>query len=932
MVISRLASKQLAEGSVQEDVPTVVFSWKGWYIYCVQINRQKGVQLRHRDRVLEFPIFLKVDYSFGNWVRRRRKALDLTRHELARRVGCSLATIVKIESDERRPSRQIAELLTEHLDIPLDQRELFVSVARRERIIDSLESISSHSTHQSLGSLGGASDQAMHASVAVPLQPSLPPTLTSFIGREHELRMIIRQIQDPACRLLTLTGPGGVGKTRLALEVTRQLSEEFSHGVYFVSLVGTSTSELIVPAIANTLGFIFAGAHEPKVQLFNFLKEKRVLLVLDNLEHLLDGIEWLDEMLEFAPGLRVLVTSREKLNLLAEWVFEVQGLPIPPNVELQNLESNSATALFLQRAKQAKVDFKPSGEDLFAIRRISQLVEGLPLALELAATWVNTLSCHEIAAEIEQGLDFLKSAKRDVPERHRSMRAVFDYSWKFLSTAEQAALKKLSVFQGGFRREAAERVADASLSLLSTLVGKSLVRRNESGSYDQHELVRQYAAEHLHSIPQEHLETQDRHSSYYAALLEQWEAEIRGPRQQEILAELGAELDNVRLAWKWMLDCQQTENIRKSLHMLWHFYEIHGSFQEGALIFGQGVAALQTPQGAGTKKDIERSVVLGRLLGQEGYFCAQLGQYEEAGQLLEQSLSILRSLGDVSALANTLTLFAYTKYRLGEFKDARLYAQESLALNRSLNNQVGIAYCFINLSYICLAEEAYERAYELSRESLAICRDILSDPHGTADSLITLSTAATRLGRYEEAKRWAEQGLQISQTLNDRWGIGQAFRELSLIRYRLGEAEQAEALIRQSVSQFREIGDRSLMAMALIELGVVIHAARKNSESKECLLSALRIAMDTQSESIALQAMIEIAGIEMEGGAVELAMELVEQCLKHPAANQEIKDRAGNLCAELERKRPLLRMAAGHELAQGNSFEAIAQKILSASG
>jgi tetratricopeptide (TPR) repeat protein len=323
---------------------------------------------------------------------------------------------------------------------------------------------------------------------------------------------------------------------------------------------------------------------------------------------------------------------------------------------------------------------------------------------------------------------------------------------------------------------------------------------------------------------------------------------------------------------------------------------------------------------------------LGRLLGQQGYFCAQLGRYEEADQLLEQSLSMLRSLVDVSALANTLTLFAYTKYRLGEFKDASMYAQESLALNRSLNNQVGIAYCFINLSYIYLAEEAYERAYTLSLESLAICRDILGDPHGTEDSLITLSTAAAHLGRYVEAKRWAEQGLQISQTLNDRWGIGQTLRELGLISYRLGEVEQAETLIRQSVSQFREIGDRPLMAMTLIGLGTVIHAARKNSEAKECFLSALRIAMATQSEGIALQALLEIAAIEKEEGTIELALELSDQCLKHPAASQEIKDRAGNLRAELKRKLPSQQMGAGHELAQGNTFEAVVREILSESG
>jgi len=264
-----------------------------------------------------------MEYSFGDWVKRRRKALDLTQQELARKVGCSVATIFKIESDERRPSRQIAELLALHLEIPPEQKQLFLKVARQEKVVDSLGSI----PPASLTHTAPSSDRP---------QARLPISLTSLIGREHELQMIVQQIQDPSCRLLTLTGPGGVGKTRLALEAAYQLQDSFLHGTWFVSLSGASVSEFIVPAIADVLSFSFAGTTEPKLQLFNYLKEKKILLVLDNLEHLLNGIEVLGELLEYSRSVRLLATSREILKLSAEWAFEVQGLPVPAGTEHQN--------------------------------------------------------------------------------------------------------------------------------------------------------------------------------------------------------------------------------------------------------------------------------------------------------------------------------------------------------------------------------------------------------------------------------------------------------------------------------------------------------------------------------------------------------------------------------------------------------------------
>lgn len=237
-----------------------------------------------------------MDYSFGDWIRRRRRALDLTQEELAQRVGCSASFIFKIEADERRPSRQVAELMVKHLEIPSDQRDRFLKVARQEKTVDSLDLVPPPLTPASV--LASQPDQP----------PGLPLPLTALIGREHELGAIVQQLQSPACRLLTLTGPGGVGKTRLALEAAHQLSHSFHHGACFVSLAGARASELIIPAMADGLGFAFSGTAELKMQLFNYIKEKHLLLVLDNLEHLLDGIELLDALLERAPNVKILTT------------------------------------------------------------------------------------------------------------------------------------------------------------------------------------------------------------------------------------------------------------------------------------------------------------------------------------------------------------------------------------------------------------------------------------------------------------------------------------------------------------------------------------------------------------------------------------------------------------------------------------------------
>jgi len=330
---------------------------------------------------------------------------------------------------------------------------------------------------------------------------SFPMPTNPLIGRKPELQEILRLLGLPECRLLTIAGQGGVGKTRLAVQVGEDLSAAnpppFSEGTWFVPLAPITATENIPKAISQAIGFDLAGPLTPEDQLLNYLQEKTLLLLLDNAEHLLEGAKTFSKILERAPGVKLLVTSRERLNLRSEWVFDLQGLPVPPLDAHEGSEEYSAVKLFLDRFRQVQNDFSLQEEDRPVVDHICRMLDGIPLGIELAAAWVRTLPLGEIAAEIAHDLDFLTTSARDIPERHRSLRVVFDHSWSLLLPAEQRAMRQLSVFKGGFTREAAQDIAEAPLPVLNSLIDKSLLRRSEPARYDFHELVRGYAAVRL---------------------------------------------------------------------------------------------------------------------------------------------------------------------------------------------------------------------------------------------------------------------------------------------------------------------------------------------------------------------------------------------------------------------------------------------------
>lgn len=423
----------------------------------------------------------------------------------------------------------------------------------------------------------------------------LPKPLTSFIGRHRELAAIGRLWANPDCRLLTLLGPGGIGKTRLALELAHRESGRFADGAVFAPLQAVTGLDLLATAVADALGIVSSGQPDPRARLLSHLADKKLLLVLDNFEQLVDEADLLSQILARAPAVRLLVTSRAALRLQKEWLYPLSGLPYPASDQAPPAWSEASTfeavQLFVERVERVRPGFPAAAEQAHVLR-ICRLVEGIPLALELAAAWGRSLDCAAIAAEIERNLTFLTSPLRNVADRHRSMQAVFTHSWALLTPAEQAVFQQLAVFRGGFRREAAEAVAGATLLQLTALVDKSLLRWEANGRYQVHELLRQYAEEQLRRSDAQAIQTCRRHADYYLDFLYRRHDAMLGGRQREAADEIAAELENIRAAWDWAARRAMAEALGRATEPLAMFCHIKSRYLDAARIFEAALSYL----------------------------------------------------------------------------------------------------------------------------------------------------------------------------------------------------------------------------------------------------------------------------------------------------------------------------------------------------
>jgi predicted ATPase/DNA-binding SARP family transcriptional activator len=727
---------------------------------------------------------------------------------------------------------------------------------------------------------------------------NLPVPLIPLVGREKELAEIADLLQDPGCRLLTLTGPGGCGKTRLALEAAARQVDAFPHGVHFVSLAALESPAAIVPTLAQTLGFSFftdardGGEADPRQQLLEYLRNKCVLLLLDNFEHLLSdarpgkrgGVEIVIDILKTAPGVKTVITSRARLKARGEHLYPVPGMEVPELtvVDGQDLDcvcQFSAVQLYLQSARRVRQDYEPTSEDVRHIVRICQLVEGMPLAILLSAAWMEILSPAEIAAQVccetRASIDFLKTDWHGVPQRQRGLRAVFDHSWNLLSQREQEALARLSVFRGGFTYEAAQHVAGASLHVLRALVDRSLLQARPARSipapfslpetctigrrYELHELLRQYAAEKLEASTL-YAKARDRHSAYYAAVLERLDTGLKGPRQQEALAEMRADLENARAAWEWASKRGQVARLDQALDGLCRYYAWRGRHGDGEAACRWAAERLaRSMASAGELRTLVRmrtwqsafTRILGRtecasqlltqslelldrpdLVDQDtreekaaiqrelGQVAQVSGCHEDARRLYEQSLALYGSLGDGWETANTLARLGAVSWPLSQFDDAKGFYAECLDIRRSAGDRRGIASALLGLSLVVAHAGQPEEGERLAREGIAIHRE-MGDRVGTTDGLVQLASRVMLLGRFAEACRLLEEAAAIYEDLGMRNAFGTAKHLLAWAQVNLGAYGEAQVLLEIALSEYHKVNDRHGVGMSHLGLGEI---------------------------------------------------------------------------------------------------------------
>jgi len=818
--------------------------------------------------------------TFGEWLRRQRDIRNLTRVEFGKRVGCSVAMLRKIEDGERRPSRQIAELVANTLNIPITERETFVRVARGELRIDRLKRISD------------LIHQPDIYSTQVIYRNNLPVSPSPLIGRAEELIQLTQHLHDSQCRMLTLVGPGGIGKTRLAIEAATQIQDNFDDGVYFVPLASVNSMSLVIPVIADSVGFSFQSAPhvDLKTQLLNYLREKHVLLLVDNVEHLLQepATDLFVELLAYTSLLKLLITSREPVNLQGEWVFEVQGLPLPNDENSRD----TSVELFLQRARRAHVKFNATTDDYLSIVHICKLVDGMPLGIELAAAWVRTLSCEEIAREIERGPDFLHVSARDLPPRHRSMRAVFDHSWKLLSDKEQSVLLRLSIFQGGFFREAAEYVAGATLSMLSSLITKSLVRRSGEGRYDLHEVVRQYTADQLANQPKAKKDVAERHARYIMEYFSNQDQRLRSSAQQKALEELSLEKDNVRAAWSWCIAHHEFDLIEKSLLSFETFFDTRGWAHEGLDYLNSALEALE--------KSVENHpFVLGHLLSAQSLFLFRIAHIEQARVKLEQGIEILRPLNKPRVLSEALSFLGIVFALSGEYLQALKSFYESLELAKVCGDSWFEALNLIEIVNIEIFAGTAENAYERLHFALDKWRET-GDPRFTAFGLSIFSFNAAKIGRFDEARAALEESVTINESVGDRWGLASALRGLGLLEQEQGNHEESIKVFKQSQSIFANLGARWDEARVLTDMGRSVLALGNLTKAEETCRKAIWIASEVKGTPLILESILGMAHVRVKQGNPEDAYKMLLVVLNHPATYQETRNRANVLHSELE--------------------------------
>ncbi len=783
--------------------------------------------------------------SFGRLTRHYRRALGLSRETLAERALVSVSIIRDIEAGiPRARRREIVEGLAAALELE-DAERVAYEAAAYERLPAGAQSAPS-SVHAAAPVSAPSPDHAGAALPTVPPArpvPTLPLALTRLIGREEDVVAVADELADQQTRLLTLTGPAGVGKTRLALAAAEQAQDAFPNGLYLVELAPLATPDLVDAAIAHTLGILESGQASLHDALLAFLREKRLLLILDNFEHVLAAAALVAEILTHAPGVTVLATSRVPLGLRGEREREVRPLtlpgpahsPPPPDVLMQF----SAVALFLERAQAAGRAVALTPENAAVVAEICRRLDGLPLAIELVAPRLKLLlTPAAVLKRLDRSLPLLSSEAADRPLRLRTMRNAIQWSYDLLAPTEQALFRRLAIFAGGCTFETAEAVCAGPdvppemLQGLASLTNNSLLRPREQADgeprFELLETIREFGWDCLRERGE--LEPlRARHAMVFLALAEGAEPLLHGPNQVAWLERLAQEHDNLRAALEWTLESGQIEQGLRLATALGRFWELRGHLSEGRTWLDR---LLALPDPAVTSLTRTRALLAVAILAQ------RQGDYHCVWALATESLALSRASDDRKGIADALYCLGYVAHEQGQTAQALALQEESLALRREVGDPSAIAASLNGLGLIARDHGEYERAAALHAESLALRRE-LGDVSGMASALHNAGLVAQEQGHHAQATALFEECVALSRALGDRQFVAAALNSLGDLAAGQGQYAQATALFEECLAVARELGARWDSAIVLLNLGAVTRAQGQLARASALLLDSL---------------------------------------------------------------------------------------------
>ncbi len=671
---------------------------------------------------------------------------------------------------------------------------------------------------------------------------NLPAFLTRMVGRAQELGELQAQLADPDVRLLTILGPGGSGKTRLALEAARANLDAFKHGAFFVSLNPVQATVSILPAVVEAVGLPLSDEGDLQQQLTDYLRGKQILLVMDGFEHLLEGAAPLVDILHQAPDVKVLATSRARLNIKGEQLYNLEGMgyPVDSPAEAEMLGCD-AVQLFLSGLERVRQDYQPTADDLRHILEVCRQVEGMPLGILLAASWGSSMRPGEIARETRRGLDFLSAEWSDLPARQRSVRATFEYSWNLLDANERNLFQGLSVFRGGFSRRAARQVLGATPFDLRALVDKSLLLSSSPGRYEMHELMRQFGREKLGESPEVEHGTCQKHGTYYLQRLSRLGEMVKSARQEAALAEIDLDHENYHAAWHWVVRKGDERDLITPLEALCLYYDLRWRSQEGQAACRAGLEGL-----ARFKETTEVIRTRFRMLAWQSHFQHKLGDMEAADQLLEEAQALIDRLeADEKETHKELAFLLYERGDIHFNSDRNVaadYYEHSLEIYRDIGDLWDVAKTLASLGMVAHQTGAFEDGVQRFTECLELHRRI-GDPRGIADALIELGQNMIRVGNPEEAEGYIQEGVSILRSIGDLTSVARGYFEMGRVFYWVyGNFVKSYEYFEKSNQIYYELGFRERWMVSRHAIDMFLNQMGKYTEAYDSILNNIALA------------------------------------------------------------------------------------------